>query len=740
MGDLRILLRYFAILKPYLGIFLIAIFFDIAMTLLGLSMPLFTRILFDYAYPYRDLALLNATVITIVVVYFIYFFLSVVSDYLQIYVGQEATASLTSRVFHAIQCLPLAFHMEMKPGDLLIRITDDVGRAVGMASGLLPTILIDGGRFFVILAIALSINPKLTLLALLSVPLYILEARYYAWRLAEVQGESIQADSDILSRAQERLTNIKTIKAFGQEENETLSLGMLIRRRYRVAVKGKVLDVLRTFTNSVTLQLWSVFLTWYLGYQVVQGRLTIGEIVALMLYLDQLEGPVSSFINLFTEWKTNLVSMKRLDEILLHPMEDGDEKDARDLKLSEGDVATAHLSFSYSSDEPVLHDIQIDFAPHSMTAIVGGSGSGKTTLVNLLLRFFKPTDGMILIDGQNIAEVRVHELRGRVGIVQQDAALFDGTVIDNVLYGNEGMDRGDAMRAARQAGAHDFIERLPGGYDAQVGTGGELLSGGQRQRIAIARTLLRNPSIVIFDEATSGLDAESEYRIQETISSLRQTKTVIVIAHRLSTIKTADRIMVLERGHFVESGQFDELIEKRGAFYRFYWRQFGGLSSFRQQLDLELERSARYGSKFCLSALRLANYDSIEERDSAAAADKYVDSIDFLLKKSMRMGDNSAVLDRGVILMILPEIEASQLMLFFRRIRATLPKAAEGELEFPLTDTDMIFAGTRITKKLFRTPEELLSAVVSLAKNTKEGEAVVEEDDLSKSYAAGTKA
>lgn len=741
MNDIQILKRYHAILKPYIAVFLIAIFFDICMTLLGLSTPLFTRVLFDFAYPYRDLILLNTTIIAIVLVYFLYFFLSVASDYLQIYINQETTANLTEKVYHAIQCLPLKFHQEKKSGDLLIRITDDVSRAVGMIANILPTIIIDGGRFAIILGISLYINSKLTLLALISVPLYILEARFYAGKIAAVTQESIDADSDIYTRAQERISNIKTIKAFGQERNETLSFGMLIRRRYRVSVKGKLLEVIQTFTNSVTLQMWSVFLMWYLGYQVVEGALSIGEIVALMLYIDQLEGPVRSLIGLFTQWKTNLVSIHRLDEILTAPKEEEDARATSDLMLKDGKVATAHLSFSYEPDEAILHDVQVNFPPKSMTAIVGGSGSGKTTLVNLLLRFFKPTDGMILIDGQDISEVRIHELRGKVGIVSQDTTLFDGTVMDNILYGNENRERGDAMKAARLAGAHEFIERLPGGYDAPVGVGGEFLSGGQRQRVAIARTLLRDPKIVVFDEATSALDAESEYHIQEAIASLRNTKTVIVIAHRLSTIRSADKILVLENGRFVEEGEFEYLIEKRGAFYRFYWRQFGGLSSFRQQLELELERTTRYGSKFCLAVFKVKSFAKIEAADGLSAASKFMDAVDFILKKSIRLGDNSAILDEDAILILLPEIDSEQLSLFFARMLRTLPQPATAELSHAINADDLLFAGTRITKKLFKTPEELLSALTREAYSMREksGSFVINEDDLARNVKAGTK-
>jgi ABC-type bacteriocin/lantibiotic exporter with double-glycine peptidase domain/GGDEF domain-containing protein len=730
MTDLATLKKYHAYLLPCLHFFLIAIFFNVVVTLLGLANPLLTRVLFDYAYQYKNLTLLNVTIIAIVVTYFLYFFLDVVSDYLHIYVSQEANASLTSSVFYSIQCLPLRFHQEKSSGDLLIRITDDVSNTISTVMSVLPTVLIDGGRFVIILLIALHINPTLTLLALLSVPLYVLETKFYAKRLQNVEVESIDADSNIFSRAQERLAGIKTIKAFGQERAETLSFGNLIRRRYRVHVKGKVLDTLRTFTNSVTLQMWSVFLTWYLGYQVVQGRLTIGEIVALMLYLEQLGEPISALSNLATFWKTNLVSMNRLTEVLDYPSEAKLESTEKELSLSEGAVKTEHLSFAYVPDEEILHDIDVKFSPRSSTAIVGTSGSGKTTFANLLLRFFDPSKGVILIDEQNISEVRIRSLRSRIGMIAQEYALFDGTILENILYGNPEKTYEDAIEAAKLAAAYDFIMHFPQGFETPVGPGGSLLSGGQRQRIAIARTLLKNPEIIVFDEATSALDPESEFHIQEVVSKLRMSKTVIMIAHRLSTIKTADRILVLEGGRFVEEGSFEELLEKRSAFYRFYWKQFGGLAVFRLHLAMEMERAARYGSRFCLAMLRYNRYEDLLTSHGLDTADKFVNNLDYLIKKSIRLGDNSSVLEDDTILILLPEISKDQLRAFFKRIYNVITTTNIDKLA--IDAEDMLLVGTHISKQLFRTPEELVRALRKKALSLKQdhGHTVVDEMEL----------
>jgi len=428
-----------------------------------------------------------------------------------------------------------------------------------------------------------------------------------------------------------------------------------------------------------------------------------------------------------------MVSMERISEVLDYPSKETIQKKEKELKIEKGEVAAERLSFSYIPEKEILHEIDVNFEPHSLNAIVGSSGGGKTTLVNLILRFFDATKGAIYIDGQNISEIRIKSLRNRIGMIEQEFALFDGTIMENILYGNPKKSYQDAIEAAQLAAAYDFIVKLPNQFNSRVGPGGSFLSGGQRQRIAIARTLLKNPEIIIFDEATSSLDPESEFHIQEVINRLKQTKTIIVVAHRLSTIKMADKIMVLEDGRFVEEGTFEDLLEKRGAFYRFYWKQFGGLAVFRQHLMLEMERAARYNSHFCLSILKYQPYSKIFRENGVETADRMIDEIDYVIKKNIRLGDNSSVLHRGTIVILAPEILPDQLLAFERRIVSILTSMKIEDKN--IAEKDILIVGTRISKHKFRTPEELVRAMENKCMEMEKeyGAFVIDENYLLKS-------
>lgn len=731
VSDLKVIRRYRIFIAPRTGALLSIISFSMTATILGLSIPLFLRAMFDYAYPYRDLSLLNFTIIAIAIIYLLKLLLSSVSDYIQIHIHEEISASFTNHVFHTIQKLPLTFHQEKKTCDLLAIITNDSVFTVLVANNILPTTIILSLHIMAILAIAIYVDPHLALITLTAIPLCFFEMRSHAQRQNAKQDETL-AYANIASRAQERITNIKTIKALEQEQNESLSFGIILQRKCRIVAEEYRNHVVNILSSLASLRLWFIFIAWYLGVQTIQGKFTLGEVIALMLYMTQLSNSLHSFITLLPEWKNGIKSIRRLDEVLKFGEEDTGK---HGFLLQDGAITAHNISFTYASGQAALHNINIKFAPRSITAITGTPESSKEVLVNLLLKFLTPTDGAILVDDQNITEVRIQALRNKIGLIEQNAALFDGTIIDNILYGNEGMERGDAMRSARFAGAHDFIDRLVGGYDSPVGPGGKLLSCGQRQQIAIARTLLRNPKIVIFDESPAMQDAESEYHIHETMRSLRQTKTVIVIARHPSTIKSADTILFLEGNSFTEQGSFEELINKRGSFYRFYCQEFGGLASFHQQLNAELERSARYGSKFCIAALSLQDTNSNNTQIKPCAVRNHIENIDLLLKKNIRLGDSSVVLDKNLILIVLPEIETEQLRQFFKRIQRIILSQSANNFK----ESDILMCGTLITKKGFKTAEELSATIATRAKTLalSNSPELIHEDDLITLYAKG---
>ena len=692
------LLRYhLKLLGPRISPFAFALLFSLTSTGIALLPPLFTRVLFDYAYPLRNLALLNYSIIAIIGVYFISLSIDVISDYLFTYVDQEATLDLGHEIYSRAQSLPLSFHQQKTTGDMVIRLTDDVDRGVTFILDLVPSLLISFGQFIAVLVIAFLMSPKLTLLALASIPLYIVETKFYAKRQEKIEEEAINTEGSIVDRVQERVRSIRTIKAYMAEGEEAKSFIGLLKNRYRVMIKQKMVDAISIFTNSLTIQMWSIFLTWYLGFQVIKGQLTIGEIVALMMYFSQLGGPIQSILGLFTSWRINKVSLNRIDDILLSPTEKETGKNL--LSIGErSDIKFNNVDFAYEKD-PVLKGLQLMIEPNLLTAIVGESGSGKSTLVNLILKFYSPQHGVVLIEDKKVSDLMVNSLRSQVSLVSQDYTIFSGTILENILYGNPGKNRDDAIDAAKSAAAWSFISQLEKGIETELGSDGAGLSGGQKQRIAIARALLRDTPVMIFDEATAALDAESEFHIQEIMRQLKKHKTVIAIAHRLSTIKEADKIIVMESGRAVEEGKFEELLERKGRFYKFYWKQFGGLGALRQSLFTELERAKRYGSHFCTVMIRFWNLkkDKIE----------ILEDLNSQIRLQIRVGDNCAPLgikDKvGDIIVVLPEINEEQLKLFFKRLKSVINSWNIGGT--------YSFVGSRFSGKNFSTPEEIFSAL-----------------------------
>jgi subfamily B ATP-binding cassette protein MsbA len=318
---------------------------------------------------------------------------------------------------------------------------------------------------------------------------------------------------------------------------------------------------------------------WVGGQFVINKTLTPGELVAFLFYMIMVAAPLGEFAGVYSQIREANGAASRIFEILQTPIEPHQAEEAAELPPVQGSVRFHEVSFGYEPDELVLDKISLDIKPSEVIALVGPSGVGKTTLVNLIPRFFDPTEGWIEMDGQDITDVTLQSLRSQIGLVPQETFLFGGTIADNIAYGNLDATREAIISAAKAAYAHDFIESLPKGYDTEVGERGLKISAGQRQRIAIARALLKNPRILILDEATSALDSESEKMVQMALDSLMQNRTTFVIAHRLSTIMNADRILVMKNGQIVEQGSHEDLLAAEGLYHHLWSLQFRNIDN-----------------------------------------------------------------------------------------------------------------------------------------------------------------
>jgi subfamily B ATP-binding cassette protein MsbA len=420
----------------------------------------------------------------------------------------------------------------------------------------------------------LVMNWQLTLIIFAIIPPIILVGVVFGRRLQRLATAAQDRIADTTVTLEEMLSGIRVVKSFAREAFEKGRFQQDVEAAYQTAMQ-------RVRVRSVFIPLISflgfgalTFLLWYGGRQVIAGTLTPGELVAFLFYMMMVAGPLGEFAGLYARVREALGAGRRLFEILDAESEPLETPDAVVPSALSGRVRFEDVSFGYQPDQPILKSICLEVQPGEMIAIVGPSGVGKTTLVNLLPRFYDATVGAIEIDGVDLRRYNLRALREQMGLVPQETFLFGGTVRENIAYGRMDASSADLEAAARAANAHDFIQAFPDGYETLVGEKGVKLSMGQRQRIAIARMLLKDPRILILDEATSSLDSESERLVQEALERLTRGRTSFVIAHRLSTIQRADRIVVLQNGQIVELGSHAELLAKGGVYEHLWSLQF----------------------------------------------------------------------------------------------------------------------------------------------------------------------
>ena len=573
MSQLRRLLQFVHPYRARLYITLVAIVIG---SILGLAGPYSLQFLIDAVFQKNDPQLLNTITLILIVIFALQSVLYLVRGYLLAFIGERVMADLRLKLFEHLQSLSLSYYNERRTGELVSRLTNDVSTVRNVVTSDISTALAQSLTFVGAFALIIYTNWRLTLFMIALIPVIMVFAILFGRRLRALSTSVQDQLANATTVMEEALGGVRVVQSFTRERYEIKRFSASIERTFNLAMKRVRLS--STFGPVISFLGFAavVSIFWFGGREVLAGRLTAGQLFMFLVLTLTIAGSIGQFSGLYTGLQEALGATKRLFEILDTRSDIAEKPDASDLLGGAGSITFNHVSFAYSDnpDLPILTDISLEVQPGEVLALVGPSGAGKTTLVNLIPRFFDPQTGQVLINGQDLRDLKLTGLREQIGIVPQETLLFGGSVRENILYGRLEASEEEIVAAAEAANAHEFIRQMPNGYDTLVGERGVKLSGGQRQRIAIARAILKDPCILLLDEATSALDSESEGLVQEALERLMSNRTSIVIAHRLSTIQNADRIAVLADGRLVEIGTHPQLIAQEGLYARLYHMQF----------------------------------------------------------------------------------------------------------------------------------------------------------------------
>ncbi len=611
--DRQLLGRVFGYARPYWISVTIVLVTIVLISLLELVPPLLYLDLIDNVLPNRDFQRLNLLALGMIGIPILSGLISVLQRYFSAKAGEGIIFDLRQGMYNHLQRMSLRFFTHTKSGEIISRFNNDVVGAQNAITGTLPNIVTNVITLVSTLVVMVSIEWRLALLSVVVLPLFLLPARRVASILRDIRRRAMEYNADMSNIISETLgiNGAILVKTFGRQKDEQRRFQEANRQVRDVGVRRALVGRWFFMGLGISAAIGTALIYWYGGLLVLREDITVGTIVAFAAYLTRLYGPISALTNVQVDFATSMVSFERVFEYLDLPVEIRDHPEAVALREIDGGVHFDQVSFSYLSEinggapelqgepsgEPqgtplpedkdqettaanatrlwALEDLSFEIEPGELVALVGPSGAGKTTITYLLPRLYDPTEGHILVDGRDLRAVTLESLARQIGMVTQETYLFHDTVKANLLYARPQASAQDLEAACQAANIHDFIASLPEGYDTVVGERGYRLSGGEKQRLAIARVILKDPRILVLDEATSHLDSQSEALIQAALEPLLQGRTSLVIAHRLSTILAADKILVLDQGRLVECGTHSELLEKDGLYAHLYHTQFG---------------------------------------------------------------------------------------------------------------------------------------------------------------------
>ncbi len=574
MKNKKLISRFLSYLKKYKGLMCLDLLCASLTTMCELIFPLIVRQITDFALSSPE----SLTIRFVVSCGFWYLILRIIDTGANYYMantghimGAKIETDMRRDLFNHLQTLSYSFFQDTKVGQLMSRITSDLFDITEFAHHAPEEIFIVGLKIIISFVILFKISPLLTLIVFAVIPIMV----FFSFRHRKAMRKSFKAQrhqiGELNAEIEDTLLGIRVVKSFANEEieSEKFEKGNI----KFLEIKKEAYKHMARFQCTTRFFDGLMYITVVIagGIFMIKGVINPADLVAYLLYVSTLLVSVKTIINFMEQFERAITGIERFSEIMETQPDIQDKEDTEDIESLEGNIEFKDVSFGYGEGrDTILYKFNFKINAGENVALVGPSGGGKTTVCSLIPRFYDAESGEILIDGINIQDIRVKQLRKNIGIVQQDVYLFSGTVYDNIAYGKPGCTREEVVEAARLACAEEFIDSLPDKYDTYVGERGVKLSGGQKQRISIARVFLKNPPILILDEATSALDNESEKVVQESLDSLSKGRTVLTIAHRLTTIKDADNIVVLTNDGIVERGTHDELIAMNGLYKRMY--------------------------------------------------------------------------------------------------------------------------------------------------------------------------